>query len=68
MAIVAANALAPRPALQGVRAAVGEHLPFVFLDPRATRLYPDWERVARSGVGALRVEAAKNPYDRDLSG
>ncbi|MFF9457412.1 helix-turn-helix transcriptional regulator [Streptomyces flaveolus] len=40
---------------------------FVFLDPRATRLYPDWERVAREGVGVLRVEAAKNPYDRDLS-
>jgi transcriptional regulator with XRE-family HTH domain len=40
---------------------------FVFLDPRATRLYPDWERVARNGVGALRVEAARNPYDRELS-
>lgn len=40
---------------------------FVFLDPRAPRLYPDWERVARDGVGVLRVEAAKNPYDRELS-
>ncbi|MER8002131.1 helix-turn-helix transcriptional regulator [Streptomyces sp. NPDC095613] len=40
---------------------------FVFLDPRATRLYPDWERVAREGVGVLRVEVAKNPYDRELS-
>ncbi|MGW4229935.1 helix-turn-helix transcriptional regulator [Streptomyces sp. NPDC004980] len=40
---------------------------FVFLDPRATRLYPDWERVAREGVGVLRVKAAKNPYDRELS-
>lgn len=40
---------------------------FVFLDPRATRLYPDWERVARDGVGVLRVEVAKNPYDRQLS-
>ncbi|MYS74150.1 transcriptional regulator [Streptomyces sp. SID5926] len=40
---------------------------FVFLYPRATRLYPDWERVAREGVGVLRVEAAKNPYDRELS-
>jgi transcriptional regulator with XRE-family HTH domain len=40
---------------------------FVFLDPRATRLYPDWERVARNGVGALRVEVARNPYDRELS-
>ncbi|MGI5429623.1 helix-turn-helix transcriptional regulator [Streptomyces sp. CA-179760] len=40
---------------------------FVFLDPRATRLYPAWERVAREGVGVLRVEVAKNPYDRELS-
>ncbi|MFF3332863.1 helix-turn-helix transcriptional regulator [Streptomyces sp. NPDC002888] len=40
---------------------------FVFLDPRATRLFPDWERVARDGVGVLRVEAANNPYDRELS-
>ncbi|GHA48058.1 transcriptional regulator [Streptomyces canarius] len=40
---------------------------FVFLDPRATRLYPDWERVARDGVGVLRVEIAKHPYDRELS-
>jgi transcriptional regulator with XRE-family HTH domain len=40
---------------------------WVFLDPRARDFYLDWERVARNGVGALRVEAAKNPYDRDLS-
>ncbi|MEU7749196.1 helix-turn-helix transcriptional regulator [Nonomuraea sp. NPDC049158] len=40
---------------------------FVFLDPRARTFYPEWERVARDGVGVLRVEAAKNPYDRDLS-
>jgi hypothetical protein len=40
---------------------------FVFLSPGARRFYPDWERVARDAVGALRVEAAKNPYDRDLS-
>ncbi|MET7543944.1 helix-turn-helix transcriptional regulator [Streptomyces sp. NPDC005507] len=39
---------------------------FVFLDPRAPSLYLDWERVARNGVGVLRVEAAKYPYDREL--
>ncbi|MGI5442954.1 helix-turn-helix transcriptional regulator [Streptomyces shenzhenensis] len=39
---------------------------FVFLDPRAPRLYLDWEKVARNGVGVLRVETAKNPYDREL--
>ncbi|MCG7210129.1 helix-turn-helix transcriptional regulator [Streptomyces arenae] len=40
---------------------------FVFLDPRAASFYGDWERVARQGVGSLRVEVAKNPYDRELS-
>ncbi|MET9386997.1 helix-turn-helix transcriptional regulator [Streptomyces sp. NPDC002928] len=40
---------------------------FVFLSPAARRLYIDWEHVAEAGVGALRVEAGKNPYDRELS-
>lgn len=40
---------------------------FVLLDPRATRMYPEGERVARDGVGVLRVEVAKNRYDRGLS-
>jgi len=40
---------------------------FVFLSPVARRFYLDWERVARGAVGALRVEAGRNPYDRELS-
>jgi transcriptional regulator with XRE-family HTH domain len=40
---------------------------FVFLSPAARRFYVDWERIARGAVGALRVEAGKNPYDRELS-
>jgi PAS domain-containing protein len=40
---------------------------FVFLDPRATRFFADWERIARDAAGALRIEAGKNPYDRELS-
>ena len=40
---------------------------FVFLSRAARRFYVDWERIAKSAVGALRVEAAKNPYDRELS-
>jgi transcriptional regulator with XRE-family HTH domain len=40
---------------------------FSFLSPAGARFYLDWERVARNVVGSLRVEAAKNPYDRDLS-
>ncbi|MFI2629179.1 helix-turn-helix transcriptional regulator [Streptomyces collinus] len=40
---------------------------FVFLSPGARRFYVDWERIARGAVGALRIEAGKNPYDRELS-
>jgi transcriptional regulator with XRE-family HTH domain len=40
---------------------------FVFFSPVAHRFYVDWERIARGVVGALRVEAGKNPYDRGLS-
>ncbi|MFJ9705758.1 helix-turn-helix transcriptional regulator [Streptomyces sp. NPDC101234] len=40
---------------------------FVFLDPRAPRFYPDWDRVAREAVGALRVAVDRNPGDRELS-
>jgi hypothetical protein len=40
---------------------------FVFLSPAARRFYVDWERNAKGAVGALRVEAGRNPYDRELS-
>ncbi|MFI7636153.1 hypothetical protein [Nonomuraea sp. NPDC049400] len=44
---------------------------FLFLDPRATRFYADWERaarrLARHSIGALRVETARNLHDRELS-
>ena len=40
---------------------------FVFLDPRARRFYLDWETIAHDLVAALRGEAGRNPYDRDLA-
>ncbi len=40
---------------------------FVFLDPRATSFYLDWEGVATDVVAVLRAEAGRDPYDRDLS-
>ncbi|MFD6274420.1 helix-turn-helix transcriptional regulator [Streptomyces sp. NPDC060209] len=40
---------------------------FVFFSPAARRFYVDWERIARGAVGALRIEAGKHPYDRELS-
>jgi transcriptional regulator with XRE-family HTH domain len=40
---------------------------FAFLDARAVEFFVDWERVARESVGALRVQASRNPHDRALS-
>lgn len=40
---------------------------FVFLSPAGRRFYRDWEQVALTAVGALRVETAKTPCDRYLS-
>jgi hypothetical protein len=40
---------------------------FVFLDPRATEFFADWERAAKDVAALLRLEAGRNPFDRDLS-
>jgi len=40
---------------------------FVFLNPAAHRFHVDWEPVAKNMVGVLRIEAGRNPYDRELS-
>lgn len=40
---------------------------FAFFHPSARRFYTDWDRMARFAVGALRVEAGKSPYDRELT-
>ena len=40
---------------------------FIFLDPRAKEFYADWERAARESAALLRLEAGRNPYDRELS-
>jgi hypothetical protein len=40
---------------------------FVFLDPRASGFFLDWERVASDVVATLRSEAGRDPYDRGLS-
>jgi transcriptional regulator with XRE-family HTH domain len=40
---------------------------FLFLDPRATTFYVDWDRVAHDVVAVLRAEAGRDPYDRELS-
>jgi transcriptional regulator with XRE-family HTH domain len=40
---------------------------FVFLDRQSRTFYADWEGIADAGVGSLRAEAGRDPYDRDLS-
>ncbi|MFJ6544693.1 helix-turn-helix domain-containing protein [Streptomyces sp. NPDC091385] len=40
---------------------------FAFLTPAARRFYTDWEHMARFAVGALRVEAGRNPHDPELT-
>lgn len=40
---------------------------FIFLTPRSTAFYRDWEGIAQAAVGSLRAEAGRDPYDRALS-
>lgn len=40
---------------------------FVFVDPRARRFYRQREDLASATVGSLRAEAARDPYDQDLT-
>lgn len=43
------------------------HSRFIFLDPRAQDLYPDWERAANVNVAILRRDAGRSPFDKDLT-
>jgi transcriptional regulator with XRE-family HTH domain len=40
---------------------------FVFLDPKSTEFYGDWDGIAHAAVGSLRAEAGRDPYDRALT-
>jgi transcriptional regulator with XRE-family HTH domain len=40
---------------------------FVFLDPRAYLLHPNWSASANTSVAILRTEAGRNPYDKGLT-
>lgn len=39
---------------------------FLFLEPSARRVYPDWEASARVNVAMLRSEAGRVPHDKQL--
>jgi transcriptional regulator with XRE-family HTH domain len=43
------------------------HARFIFFDPRARILYPNWDSVADDAVGVLRGEAGRAPFDRGLT-
>ncbi|MGW1214520.1 helix-turn-helix transcriptional regulator [Streptomyces sp. NPDC002499] len=40
---------------------------FTYLDPRAKEFFADWNRTAKECVAALRTQAGRTPFDRDLS-
>ena len=40
---------------------------FIFLDPRSSEFYRDWDGIAAAAVGSLRAEAGRDPYDRALT-
>src|SRR3954451_22880130 len=43
------------------------HARFTFLDPSARSFWLDWERAADDSVASLRVEAGRDPYDKELT-
>ncbi|MBP2457455.1 transcriptional regulator with XRE-family HTH domain [Clavibacter michiganensis] len=43
------------------------HSRFIFLDPRASRFYPDWERAAHVNVAILRRDAGRYPHDAGIA-
>lgn len=40
---------------------------FTFLDPASHEFFDDWDKIANDGVGILRAEAGRDPYDKRLS-
>jgi transcriptional regulator with XRE-family HTH domain len=46
---------------------VPNHARFMFLDPRAVDMYPNWTRTAGDTVTQLRAEAGRRPDDRELN-
>lgn len=40
---------------------------YLFLDPRSTGFYLDWDESAEQLVALLRIETGRSPYDRELS-
>lgn len=72
--IIAMNALARAlysPVLDSAAAGATNKRPanttrFVYLDPTAREFFVDFERIATDAAAMLRLEAGRNPYDKDL--
>jgi transcriptional regulator with XRE-family HTH domain len=67
--ILAANALGRAlyaPAFEGQSAP--NMARFIFLNPRASEFFPEWEKIANDAVAILRAEAGRDPYETALSG
>lgn len=43
------------------------HARFLFLNPRATTFWSNWDKAANDTVALLRAEAGRDPYDRGLA-
>lgn len=40
---------------------------FTFFNPAAQNFYPDWETGANNIIASLRIEAGRNPHDKELT-
>ncbi|CAI3793703.1 hypothetical protein NKCBBBOE_00874 [Pseudarthrobacter sp. MM222] len=58
------SAVQPGPAAPG---RLPNQARYLFLDPGAADLYPDWRAIAATTVAMLRSEAGRNPHDRALN-
>jgi transcriptional regulator with XRE-family HTH domain len=49
------------------RTGIPNHGRFLFLDPRAADMYPQWNKAAGDAVTQLRAETGRRPDDRELN-
>lgn len=69
--ILASNALGAAlyaPVMEGARTDRPPNTArFLFLDPRSSDFFPNWDKIADDCVAVLRAEAGRDPYDRNLT-
>ncbi|GAB3959341.1 helix-turn-helix transcriptional regulator [Actinoallomurus acanthiterrae] len=68
--VLATNALGRAlyaPMIDAAGGATPNHSRFIFLDPRSRLFWGDWDRAADDTVALLHAQAARDPYDKDLT-